>query len=166
MRTKLPEKAWLEALFVILGLASLILHPVHREFLRQVRPNAAEPQSRFEVDEKLDYRVLRFFSPPDRNHFSIIFVTIDPKHFNAHDMRLLAVQLNKEFADLTKLKAALLDDENTARLMAAGNLEPAEFDRRQRGLYYLDRSRHQEYIRFLSRNARASSKQTTIRIKP
>ena len=98
----------------------------------------------------LDYRVWSVFPKEDLKGFTIVVVSVNPRHFNREDMTALAAKLNAEFAQKQKLKVGLLEDANTARLFATGRLELPDFNRARKGLYYLDRTRRKEYIQFLT----------------
>ena len=99
-------------------------------------------------DKRLDYQIWKVFSP-DTKGFTIVVVSVNPAHFNRGDMTALAAKLNEEFAQKQKLKVGLLDDANAARLFVTGRLELPDFNRAQKGLYYLDRSNCKEYVQFL-----------------
>lgn len=111
----------------------------------QATPEVA--QSSTEDSISLDYRVWRVF-PEDRRGFTTVVVSVNPRHFNRDDMTALAAQLNREFADRTKLKVGLLDDADTARLFVEGRANYPTYERAERGRYYLDRSACREYIQF------------------
>ena len=101
-------------------------------------------------NKSLDYQIWKIFSQ-DTKGFTIVVVSVNPEHFNREDMTALAAKLNGEFAQKRKLKVGLLDDANTARLFVTGRLEIPDFNRAQKGLYYLDRTKCKEYIQFLRR---------------
>lgn len=103
--------------------------------------------------DPLNYKVTPFFVPDDPNRFAIIYVTIDQRHFNSHDMRTLAIQLNREFAKQSRLRVALFDDDLIPQLMVKGGVQLSDFHKAQRGQYYLDRPRCKEYIEFSSRKS-------------
>jgi len=99
-------------------------------------------------DKSLDYQIWKVFAP-DTKGFTVVVVSVNPSHFNRQDMTALAAKLNEEFAQKQKLKVGLLDDANAARLFVTGRLEFPDFNRAQKGLYYLDRARCKEFVRFL-----------------
>ena len=100
-------------------------------------------------DKPLDHQIWKVFSP-DTKGFTVVVVSINPDHFNRDDMTALAAKLNEEFAQKQKLKVGLLDDANAARLFVTGRLERSDFNRAQKGLYYLDRTKCKESIQFLT----------------
>jgi len=100
-------------------------------------------------NRQLDYQIWKVFSQ-DTKGFTIVVVSVAPKHFNREDMTALATKLNAEFAQNEKLKIGLLDDENVARLFVTGRLEIADYEKSERGRYYLDRSKCKEYVHFIS----------------
>jgi hypothetical protein len=126
-------------------------------FSRISRKQQSERASHF-------YKIARIFSSADTRGFTIAVVTVDADRFNSADMKVLARQLNREFDKVSRVKAGLLDDENAARLFLSGGLEMPEFERAQRGLYYLDRTKAQEYIRFSPKRSRPK-RQVRIRLK-
>ena len=106
-------------------------------------------------NKQLDYQIWKVFSQ-DTKGFTIVVVSVNPKHFNREDMTALAAKLKAEFTQNEKLKVGLLDDENVARLFVSGRLEYADYERSERGRYYLDRSKCKEYIRFVSETNKSS----------
>ena len=110
------------------------------------------------------YNIRPLFIPTDENRFSIVIVSIDSKHFNRDDMTALANELRIEFAKVSRIRAGLVDDDELAQLFQTGRLEVRDFDRAQRGLYYLDRKRCKEYIQFSTRKGQRRST-VTIRFK-
>jgi hypothetical protein len=110
------------------------------------------------------YKIARVFSQTDKKGFTLAIVTLDAGRFNDAHMKELACQLNKEFPQVNRLKAGLLDDENAARLFLSGALEMTEFERARRGLCYLDRTNDQEYIQFSPERGRPKQ-QVKIRMK-
>jgi len=65
-------------------------------------------------------------------------------------MAALAGLLNKEFKRKEKIRAILFDDQNLARDYANGANDPDAMEQYVRGLYFLDRSKPEEYIQFSS----------------
>lgn len=112
-----------------------------------VQATAEVAQFSTEDNRSLDYHVWRVF-PEDRRGFTIVVVSVNPRHFNRDDMTALAAQLNREFAERTKLKVGLLDDADTARLFVEGRVNYPTYERAERGRYYLDRTACREYIQF------------------
>ena len=102
-------------------------------------------------NKSLDYKIWQVFSQ-DTKGFTVVVVSVNSVHFNRADMTALATKLNEEFAQKQKLKVGLLDDANSARLFVSGRLEIPDFNRAQKGLYYLDRTKCREYIQFRARN--------------
>lgn len=146
----------------VIGLFTLAFGSV--KVLSQIDMLVAEPHIQIEESNTPDYKMRRFFTPADKEHFTIILVTLPPKNFNRQDMTALAVHLNREFAQTTKLKAALLDDDNLVQQFVRGGVELPDFDKAQRGLYYLDRTKCKEYIRFFVRKGEPGN-ETTLRFK-
>lgn len=118
--------------------------------------SANESMSRTEnkVSQPLDYHVWRVFAE-DRKGFTVVVVSVNPKHFNRDDMTALAKELNRKFQEKSKLKVGLLDDENIARLFATGRAEYSTYETSERGRYYLDRVACREYIQFSSQKGKA-----------
>ena len=112
-------------------------------------------------NKSLDYKIWQVFSQ-DMKGFTIVVVSVNPEHFNRQDMTALAAKLNEEFAQKQKLKVGLLDDANRASLFVLGRLELPDFDRAQKGLYYLDRTKCKEYIQFRTGN---NSRNEVIRFR-
>jgi hypothetical protein len=104
-------------------------------------------------NKPLDYQIWKVFSQ-DTKGFTIVVVSVNPEHFNREDMTALAAKLNAGYAQKQKLRVGLFDDANTARLFATGRLELPDFNRAQKGLYYLDRTKCKEYIQFLRQGKR------------
>ena len=111
--------------------------------------SANDSMSRTEakLSQPLDYHVWRVFSE-DQKGFTVVVASVNPKHFNRHDMTALAKELNRKFQEKSKLKVGLLDDENVARLFATGRAEYSTYEASERGRYYLDRTACREYIQF------------------
>ncbi|HEV2707199.1 MAG TPA: hypothetical protein VGV59_14860 [Pyrinomonadaceae bacterium] len=104
-------------------------------------------------DGALDYRVWRVF-PEDRRGFTLVVVSVNPKHFNRADMTALAARLKREFAEKAKLKVGLVDDDDTARLFVEGRVNYPTYERAERGRYYLDRNACREHIQFSEQRGR------------
>jgi hypothetical protein len=102
-------------------------------------------------NKSLDYKIWQVFSH-DTKGFTIVVASVNPEHFNRDDMTALAAKLNEEFAQKQKLKVGLWDDANAARLFVTGRLEIPDFNRAQKGLYYLDRTKCKEYLQFRERD--------------
>lgn len=85
----------------------------------------------------------------DTEGFAVFYISTSPAHFNRADIVALAAKLSRDFAQYQKLKIGLLDDENTARNIAAGRIEIRNLPLVEKGMYYLDRTRCREYIRFI-----------------
>jgi hypothetical protein len=98
-------------------------------------------------DNQLDFKVWKVFSP-DSKGFTVVILSLNAKHFNHTDMKVLALKLNAEFAQNDKLRVGILDDANSARLFVTGGLEIPEYNKAERGRYYLDRTKCREYIRY------------------
>lgn len=141
----------------LLFITLIVAAPGYEDPEGRINYDAASAHAKTENSESLGYHVWRVFSP-DRTGFTIVVVSVDPKRFNREDMRVLASQLNQEFADTRKLKAGLLDDENIARLFASGRAEYSTYERAERGRYYLDRTTCQEYIQFSTRRQKRRTK--------
>ena len=115
---------------------------------RGVSTDAVVAQTNKEGSQPLNYRVWRVFPPTKKNRLAIAVVSVAPQHFNRDDMTALAARLNKEFAQETRLRVGLVDDEDTARLFAAGRVNYPTYEKAERGRYYLDRIKCEEYIQF------------------
>ena len=117
--------------------------------------SAGESMSRAgtKLSEPIDYHVWRVFSE-DQKGFTVVVVSVNPKHFNRDDMMALAMELNKKFQEKSKLKIGLSDDENVARLFATGRAEYSTYEASERGRYYLDRTACREYIQFSSQRGK------------
>lgn len=98
--------------------------------------------------ETLDYKVWSVSREADTKGFKIVIVSVNEKHFNDADMTMLAKKLNERFAGETKIKVGLLDDGDTARLFTAGKANYGDYQRAERGRYYLDRKDCKEYVKF------------------
>jgi hypothetical protein len=90
--------------------------------------------------------------------FTVLVLSVNPKHFNRVDMTALAKELNKKYQEKQKLKVGLLDNENIARFFASGRAEYSTYEAAERGRYYLDRTTCREYVQFSSQ--RGSPRQT------
>jgi len=101
----------------------------------------------------LDYHVWRVY-PEDRRGYTVVVVSVNPKHFNRNDMTSLASELNNKFADKKKLRIGLLDDADIARLFAQGRASYPTYERAERGRYYLDRDSCKEYVQFEGKKGR------------
>jgi hypothetical protein len=126
------------------------------------KSNFSVENTRQSEGERQFYGIKRVFPAKETQGFTIVIVTVDPAHFNRADMKTLACRLNKKFPQSSRMKAALLDDENVARLFLSGNLEMPEFNKGQRGLYYLDRAKGKEYIQFSTKRDKPNDE---VRIK-
>jgi len=111
--------------------------------------NNSMPATETKLSQPLEYHVWRVF-PENRKGFTVVVVSVNPKHFNRDDMTALAKELNKKFQEKSKLKVGLLDDENVARLFATGRAEYSTYETSERGRYYLDRTVCREYVQFSS----------------
>jgi len=65
-------------------------------------------------------------------------------------MAALAGLLNKEFKRKDKIRAILFDDHLQAKNYAIGANDPDGMEKYVRGIYFLDRSKPEEYIQFSS----------------
>jgi len=117
------------------------------------QPNTDENQCAQDDQPSLEYHVWRVF-PPGRGGYALAIVSVSPRHFNRADMTALAAQLNREFAQETRLRAVLFDDESIPRNFLAGGVEISTLYERERGRYYLDRTACREYIQFSTRRER------------
>jgi hypothetical protein len=97
-----------------------------------------------------DYRIWRIV-PPNNNGFALAFVSVSPKHFNREAMAALAGLLNEEFKRKDKIRAILFDDHVQAKYYAIGVNDPDGMEKYVRGIYFLDRSKPEEYIQFSSK---------------
>lgn len=109
--------------------------------------NTSMSRTETKLSQPLDYHVWRVFSE-DQKGFTVVVVSVNPKHFNRDDMMALAKELNRKFQEKSKLKIGLSDDENVARLFATGRAEYSTYEASERGRYYLDRTACTEYIQF------------------
>lgn len=159
----LRERDW-KVLLGICAVGSLIPGAHYGKSPSDISCVAVETHCQTQASRSLKYLVLRFHFPADKKRAAIVLVTVDPEHFNRVDMIALAAELNKEFSEQPRMKAALFDDENTVRLFVAGGLEIPELDKSQRGMYELDRIKCKEYIQFSTRKGRPRN-ETTIRFK-
>lgn len=82
--------------------------------------------------------------------YTLITVSINAKHFNRKDMTTLAGQLREEFAEETRLDAALFD-ESTPDYILTGGGEIMDFYAEQRGLYSVNRSKCKEHIEYYTK---------------
>ena len=100
-------------------------------------------------NEPTDYHVWKVF-PEDQNGFTIIIVSVAPRHFNRGDMIDLAKRLDEGFPDRPKLKAGLLDNESIVKLFSTGQADLTTYYSSERGRYYLDRVACRQYVEFSS----------------
>lgn len=149
-------------LLCILLLALLIMKLSQKESAHHVRTASGVVQSQAEVEKGPDYRIWHVAKEKDQKGFITVVASVNPKHFNREDMSALAARLNKEFANVPKLKVGLVDDENAARLFVTGRLEYPSFEKAERGRYYLDRQKCVEYIQFSTQRGKPRQ---TIRFK-
>jgi hypothetical protein len=113
-------------------------------------------------NKALNYHIWRVF-PKDNKGFVAVVISVEPKHFNRNDMLSLATEINKRYTNEAKLKVALLDDAATARNFVNGRAEYPEFERAQKGIYYLNRIKCEEYIWFMTQGKRP--KRETMSLK-
>ena len=138
------------SLLVILAMLTSVTSPMkcgQRETV--VRSSAKRSQSDSQKKNP-DYRIWRIFTPKNKKGLPLAFVSVSPEHFNREAMAALAGLLNKEFKRKEKIRAILFDDQNLARDYANGANDPDAMEQYVRGLYFLDRSKPEEYIQFSS----------------
>lgn len=98
--------------------------------------------------ESLDYKVWSVSRKVDTKGFKTVVVSVNENHFNSEDMTALAKKLNERFAEERKIKAGFLDDADTARLFTTGKANYGDYQKAERGRYYLDREKCKEYVKF------------------
>lgn len=163
MGTDKTNQNWRTVLVATLGIfiAGLVVAGVsYRKIPRDVSTDIVATRSKLENSKPLDYRVWRFPSPADKNRFTIAVASVGSKHFNREDMTALAAQLNKEFTQETRVKVGLVDDENTARLFVRGGANYPTYEKAERGRYYLDRTKCEEYIQFSTQSEKPRNEVT------
>ncbi len=80
----------------------------------------------------------------------VIYISVNPQHFNQADMTLLAQRLNKDFCGEDDLYAVIFDNYASARRFIPHQHSPT-YERdwaSMRGGYYLNRTTSIEYISF------------------
>ena|SRR5215470_4099451 len=160
MRTNMKKYDFQRALVLFATVTLYLVSagvPNYAELNPPARARGQATADESEDQRPLEYKVWRIY-PPDRRGFAIAVLSVNPKHFNRGDMAILAHELNSKFGDIRKVKAGLLDNADTARLFVEGLLDYPSFEKAERGRYYLDRDRCNEYIQF-SRH-KAKPKQT------
>ncbi len=132
------------------------------EPLFSVQPNEADPIAallRMREQEQANIR----HSAPDLNYklwrtvcFGEIrgkrcfaFISVDSA-FTHEEMLRLGTQLEKRFRRRSKVKAFLFDNARWAEAHASFKAELRDLERHIRGMYYVDRRKCEEYVKFSS----------------
>jgi len=118
---------------------------------RETVVGSSAKRSQSDPQKKIpDYRIWRILPPEKKQGFALAFVSVSPERFNRETMATLAGLLNKEFKRRYKIKAILFDDHVQAKNYAIGANDPDAMEDYVRGIYFLDRSKPEEYIQFSS----------------
>jgi hypothetical protein len=163
MKSRISGRSLLPSMTILAMLAS-ITSPMKCEqhetvFRSSTKRSQSEPQKK-----NPDYRIWRII-PPNNKGFALAYVSVSPEHFNRETMAALAGLLNKEFKRKDKIKAILFDDHVQANNYAIGANGPDGMEEDVRGLYFLDRSKPEEYIQFSSERNKPRD-EITIRLGP
>jgi hypothetical protein len=114
-------------------------------------------QSEKQRNKPLDYQVRRVIRSTKKGGYTLITVRVNAKHLNRKDMTTLAEQLREEFAEETRLNAALFDESTPDYILTRGG-EIMDFYAEQRGLYSVDRSKCKEHIEYYAKKGNAKRK--------
>jgi hypothetical protein len=152
------------SLLMILAMLTSITSPIKCEQRETVVRSSAQRSQSNPQKKNPDYRIWRILHPNNKG-FALAFVSVSPQHFNRKTMAELAGLLNKEFKQRDKIKAILFDDHGLARDYAIGANDPDGMEKYVRGLYFLDRSKPEEYIQFSS-NRNKPRDEIEIRLTP
>jgi hypothetical protein len=153
------------SLLMILAILASITSPMkcgqHEIVVRSsAKRSQSDPQKK-----NPDYRIWRIVPPENEKGFALAFVSVSPEHFNRETMAVLAGLLDEEFKRKDKIKAILFDDHLQAKNYAIGANDPDGMEKYVRGLYFLDRSKPEEYIQFSS-NRNKPRDEIEIRLTP
>jgi hypothetical protein len=148
----------------ILAMLASITFPMKCEQRETVVRSSAKTIQSDPQKKNPDYRIWRIL-PPNNKGFALAFVSVSPEHFNRETMAALAGLLNEEFKRKDKIKAILFDDHVQANNYAIGANDPDGMEKYVRGLYFLDRSKPEEYIQFSSDRNKPMD-EITIRLGP
>lgn len=152
------------SLLMILAILASITSPMKCGQRETVVRSSAKTIQSDPQKKSPDYRIWRIL-PPNNKGFALAFVSVSPEHFNRETMAALAGLLNKEFKRKDKIKAILFDDHVQAKNYAIGANDPDGMEKYVRGLYFLDRSKPEEYIQFSS-NRNKPRDEIEIRLTP
>lgn len=114
-------------LAIMSGILALIVRSRYGDWLQVPCAATVTMSSMIEDNQELKYQVRRFVLQKNKNQFAFLIIYVDPKHFNRDDMIAIAVQLNRNYAQQTKLQAMLLDDDDVSRNIAPGGAEYSIF---------------------------------------
>ena len=153
------------SLLMILAILASISSPIKCERREIVARSLAKKSQSDPQKKNPDYRIWRIFTPKDKKGLSLAFVSVNPEHFNRETMSILAKLLNKEFKRKERIRAILFDDPDLARDYAIGANDPDGMEKYVRGVYFLDRSKPEEYIQFSS-NRNKPRDEIEIRLTP
>jgi len=97
------------------------------------------------------YKLLRSFCIHDsRGKLCLAFISVDSTVFTHEGAVHLASLLEKRFRRRSRVKAFLFDNPNWAEAHARFKAELRDLERHIRGMYYLDRRKCEEYVKFSS----------------
>jgi hypothetical protein len=119
----------------------------------KVAKTAVTPDSGQKL-QSVSYKKVTLMRVPREHNKLILWISIEPETFVRTKMLMLARQLNKDFPDEPRIYVVIFDSE-----VAARNYDPAGGSyyiskQLERGEYFLDRVKGQEYINFSSQLGR------------
>lgn len=106
---------------------------------------------RQKMERTVKYRVARSERTVAGPPTLVLYVSINPRHFNREDIVLLAGQLNRDFCKEPRLTALIFSDYRAAKSLVFSIEQPPTHDRDKaalRGGYNLDRVARTESVSF------------------
>ena len=97
----------------------------------------------------IDYKIWKTGkSEDDYGPIYLSFVSLREDRFNTACASEIAKTLKKRLGKNSRVKAFLFDNENIAKAFSRGKFHPQELSSLMRGIYYYDKNRTEEYIKF------------------
>jgi hypothetical protein len=103
------------------------------------------------MDRTLKYRVARTERTVSGPPTLLLYISINPQHFNHDELLVLAHQLNQDFCKEPRLIALIFSDYRAAKSLVFNIERPSTYSRDYaalRGGYNLDRTTNTEYLSF------------------
>ena len=128
--------------------------------VRRHEPEQANvPQTAPDLDYKL-WRTVCIQDPPGK--LCLAFISVDSAVLTREGVLHLGSRLEKRFRRRSRVKAFLFDNPKWAEAHARFKAELRDLDRHIRGVYYVDRRKCEEYVKFSSSKSKPWDEMTVV----